>query len=160
MEKLLTIDEYNERIINKLVECAKKSIKDDVEDDIKYNYLETLCKMILTYHVCFKDSVNRLCFEVFCFDKNGKPLFNAEKEAKISKMECKEFNSQPWYKEHFDVERKKYGNTRPYEMLYNPNLLEFMDVVLSPFCVDDLTNQAFEKLYGHEYQCSDGSFFC
>lgn len=162
MKVLLTIAEYRERAINLVVEYAKQIINETADDYFKYEVINMLATKCFTNEIMCVDIVNQLYFKVFFTDRNGNPL-TKDVIKKIDEEEVEEFNSQEWYVK-YNEDAKRNWKTRYHLCLPKDMGNDWLDkkwaieqVVTLPFVKDintayRISNEAFKRLYGYEYE--------
>lgn len=174
MKILLTIEEYKERAKNIIKETAKQTIAETASDYFKYEILSMLTHKCFTDDFMCVDIVNKMFFEVFRRDKNGK-VITTETLRLIDEDEVKGFNSQEWYVKYNTEKRKQYKRTAEIRSFENSgwddeqrirNLdYELNEAVLAPFTNNcntlyHLTSEIFKELYGHDYEIDRDYKFC
>ena len=170
MKVLLSIEEYRERIINLVMDVAKKTINPNGDDYFKFEFISWLVEECLTDNFHCVDFCNRMFINTFGRDRNGK-MWCEENMHQIDEDEAKEFNSQEWYEKFNKQARKTWSKT--YEMCscedgYGLDELDnriYIEGVVSAYFLEN-TNEAyrialevFVKLYGYEYEI-DRDFRC
>ena len=158
MNTLLSVEEYHERAINVVMETAMQNIAPNATDYFKYEFIYFLAQEALTDHFMRYDVANQMFIKVFMYDRNGK-IITLENIKQIDKKEIKEFNSQPRYVEYNKKRKKNWQIIK--ELYWTPKKEDFMiilkDVLALPFKEDinsayKIANEAFKRLYGHDYQ--------